>query len=310
MNKKLSIIFVILLSIFTCIYFFVIKKDFPECWKLESKMQEWYCIQESTIRYSSCRRVWWFLEKVCNVIPSEIIELSWENYYIDENYIVHNNTLYYRWINKENYIYNPSKLKYYPDWYLRDDKYLYKGKETVEIDSSTKAINNIFISWNELYLRKVFKRNGDQLDFYKIPNIDTKIFKILSHRVGYDEKYFVLFESYEKNPHYTSLQLLEWNFQNIEFTSLKWIFSHKNWFIVCYKWCVDFDKQSNEYTNIQKYILWNDSNSKDIHFDFNKNLISRYSDQLNFIINDWYISWEKDFDFNKWENSFEIIEIK
>lgn len=263
-------------------------------------------MQESTIRYSSCRHTWWFLEKTCNIIPSDTIELSWELYYIDENYIVRNNILYYRWINKEIYIYNPSKLKYYKEWNLRDDKYLYKGKEIIEIDSSTQVFNNIFISWNELYLRKVLKRDGDQIDFYKIPNIDAKKFKILSHRVGYDEKYFVLFESYEKNPSYSYLQLLEWYFQNVKFTPTKWIFRHQDWFIVCYTWCLNFDKQSDEYTNIQEHILWNDSNSQDTYLDFNKDLTSKYSNQWNFIINDWYISWEKD----KWGNSFEIIEIK
>lgn len=239
------------------------------------------------------------MEKVCNTIPSDAIDISWELYYINKYYIVRNNILYYKWKKRELYIYNPSALIYTKDWYLRDDKYLYKGKEILEIDSSTQVFNNIFISWNELYLRKVLKRGGDKLDFYKIPNIDAKNFKILSHRVGYDEKYFVLFESYEKNPLYSYLQLLEWNFQNIEFTLSKWIFRHQNWFIVCYDWCVNFDKQSNEYTNIQEYVLWNDYNSQDTYLDFNKNLISKYSNQWNFIINGWYILWEKNFDSNK-----------
>lgn len=294
MNKK-SISFVIIVWILIWIYYFWFKDDFPKCWKLESKMQEWYCIDESTIKYNSCRHAWWFMEKICNTIPSDAIDISWELYYINKYYIVRNNTLYYKWKKRELYIYNPSSLSYTQDWYLRDDKFLYQWISTLEIENYKHVYNNIFISWDELYLSNIIKRGNDYLDFYKIPNIKAKDFKILSDNIWYTQEYVIFLKSYEKNQYFSYLQLLKWKFHNIELTSVEWIFRYKDGFIVCHTWCINIQKNNEEYIKVQNYISWKNKNKELNEKDFRRYLIYKNYDQLDFLIYDWYTWWENDY---------------
>jgi len=305
MNKKITIALIGIVWIIWLVIFFWTEKGLPQCKSIQSSEKWWYCIKGSEIRYNYCYTWGMPMVQDCSVLTRDKIQVADGYNIIDENYIISNSSAYLAGQKLDPYIHNPWKIRvidnseyiFQEQWqwiqtYLRDDNYFYTKKSEIEIkNQDIKVYWDLFSIWNDMYFADALWDMYSLWETYKIPYMKAENFKILSRYHGYDGKYFISFIRYNDRHYPWNIDLLEWNFNNIETTLWEWIFKHDNWFIICYKWCVNISKTEKGYIEVENILaqLWNGTITRN-HWTYlafkQYSVLKRYKQVIE-VLNNW-----------------------